>query len=46
MAECEAAKAAEEMRRMKDEEEKQKAIMEEFRKPPARTPDQLMQLLM
>jgi hypothetical protein len=39
MAEREAAKAAEEMRHMKEQEEKQKAVMEEFRKPPARTPD-------
>jgi hypothetical protein len=46
MAEREAAKAAEEMRRMKEHEEGQKAVMEEFRKPPARTPDQLMELLM
>ena len=43
MAEREAAKAAEEMRHMKEQEEKQKAVMEEFHKPPARTPDQLMQ---
>ena len=42
MAEREAAKAAEEMRHMKEQEEKQKAVMEEFHKPPARTPDQLM----
>ena len=42
MAEREAAKAAEEMRHMKEQEEKQKAVMEEFRKPPDRTPDQLM----
>ena len=46
MAEREAAKAAEEMRHMKEQEDKQKAVMEEFRKPPARTPDQLMDLLM
>jgi len=46
MAEREAAKAAEEMRHMKEQEEKQKAVMEEFRKPPARTPDQLMELVM
>jgi hypothetical protein len=46
MAEREAAKAGEEMRHMKEQEEKQKAVMEEFRKPPARTPDQLMELVM
>ena len=46
MAEREAAKAGEEMRHMKEHEEKQKAVMEEFRKPPARTPDQLMELVM
>jgi hypothetical protein len=46
MAERETAKAAEEMRRMKEQEEKQKAVMEEFRKPPARTPEQLMELIM
>ena len=46
MAEREAAKAAEEMRHMKEQEEKQKAVMEEFHKPPDRTPDQLMQMLM
>ena len=46
MAEREAAKAAEELRHMQEQEEKQKAVMAEFHKPPARTPDQLMQLLM
>jgi hypothetical protein len=46
MAEREAARAGEEMRHMKEQEEKQKAVMEEFRKPPARTPDQLMELVM
>jgi hypothetical protein len=46
MAEREAAKAAEEMRHMKEQEEKQKAVMEEFHKPPDRTPEQLMQLVM
>src|ERR1700730_10944789 len=45
MAEREAAKAAEEMRHMKEQEEKQKAVMAEFQKPPARTPDQLMAVL-
>ena len=46
MTEREAAKAAEEMRHMKEQEDKQKALMEEFHKPPDRTPDQLMQMLM
>ena len=46
MAEREAAKAAEELRRMREHEEKQKAVMEEFHKPPERTPEQLMQTVM
>ena len=46
MAEREAAKAAEEMRHMKEQEDKQKAVMEKFREPPARTPNQLMELVM
>ncbi len=46
MAEREAAKAAEEIRRMKEQEEKQKAVMAEFPKPPERTPEQLMPLVM
>ena len=46
MAEREAAKAAEELRHIKEQEEKQKAVMEEFHKPPERTPEQLMQLVM
>ena len=46
MAECEAAKAAEEVRRMREHEEKQKAVMEEFHKPPDRTPEQLIQTVM
>ena len=46
MAERQAAKAAEELRRMREQEEREKAVMEEFQKPPARTPEQLMQLLM
>ena len=46
MAEREAAKAAEEMRHMKEQEEKQKAVLEEFHRPPDRTPEQLMQLVM
>jgi hypothetical protein len=46
MAEREAAKAAEELRRMREQEEKQKAVMAEFHKPPERTPEQLMQVVM
>jgi hypothetical protein len=46
MAEREAAKAAEEMRHMKEQEEKQKAVMDEFHKPPERTPEQLMERIM
>jgi hypothetical protein len=46
MAEREAAKAAEEIRQMREQEEKQKALMDEFQKPPERTEEQLMQLLM
>src|SRR5437773_9512449 len=45
MAEREAAKAAEELQRMRDQEEKQKAVMAEFHKPPERTPEQVMQLV-
>jgi hypothetical protein len=45
MAEREAAKAAEELRRMREQEERQKAVMDEFHKPPDRTPEQLMQLI-
>ena len=45
MAEREAAKAAEEMRQMKEQEEKQKAVMAEFYKPPDRTPEQILQLV-
>jgi hypothetical protein len=45
MAEREAAKAAEEQRHIKEQEEKQKAVMAEFHKPPERTPEQLMQLV-
>jgi hypothetical protein len=41
MAEREAAKAAEELRHMKEQEEKQKAVMEEFHKPLERTAEQL-----
>jgi hypothetical protein len=46
MAEREAAKAAEELRHMQEQEEKQKAVMAEFYKPPERTPEQLLQLVM
>ena len=46
MAEREVAKAAEELRRMREQEEKQKAVMAEFHKPPERTPEQVMQLVM
>ena len=42
MAEREAAKAAEELRRMREQEDKQKAVMAEFHKPPERTPEQLL----
>ena len=45
MAEREAAKAAEEARHMREQEEHQKKVMEEFQAPPDRTPDQLMQLI-
>jgi len=45
MAERQAAKAAEELQRMREHEEKQKAVMEEFHKPPERTPEQVMQLV-
>ena len=46
MAEREAAKAAEEMRHMKEQEEKQKAVIEELHKPLEGTPEQLMQVVM
>src|SRR5438552_10064181 len=46
MAEREAAKTAEEARHMQEQKEKQKAVMAEFHKPPERTADQLMQLVM
>jgi hypothetical protein len=46
MAEREMQKAAEELRRMKEQEEKQKAVMAEFHQPAARSPEQLMQVLM
>jgi hypothetical protein len=46
MAEREAARAAEESRRMQEQEERQKAVMAEFHKPPERTAEQLLQLVM
>ncbi len=46
MAESEMQKAAEELRRMKEQEDQQKAVMAEFHAPPARTPEQLMNLIM
>jgi hypothetical protein len=46
MAEREAARAAEELRRMQEQEERQKAVMADFHKPPERTPEQLLQLVM
>jgi hypothetical protein len=46
MAERQAAKAAEELRRMREQEEKQKAVTAEFHKPPERTPDQLLHFVM
>jgi hypothetical protein len=46
MAEREAAKAAEQMHRLKEQEEKQRTVMEEFHKPPDRTPEQVMELVM
>ena len=45
MAEREAAKAAAELRRMREQEEKQKTVMAEFHKPPERTPEQVLQLV-
>jgi hypothetical protein len=46
MAERAAQKAAEELRRMQEQEEKQKAVMAEFHAPPDRTPEQVMRLVM
>jgi len=46
MAERAATRAAEELQHMREQEEKQKAVIEEFHKPPARTPEQLLQLIM
>ena len=46
MAQRQAEKAAEELRRIKEQEERQKAVMAEFHAPPDRTPEQLMQMIM
>ena len=46
MAEREAAEAAKDVRHMQEQKEKQKAVMAEFHKPPERSPDQLMELVM
>jgi hypothetical protein len=46
MAEHEAARAADELRRMQAQEEQQKAVMAEFQQPPARTAEQLLPLVM
>jgi hypothetical protein len=45
MTEGEAQKAAEKLHELKDQEEKQKAIIAEFHKPSERTPDQLMAMV-
>jgi hypothetical protein len=46
IAEREAARAAEELRHVKEEEAKQKAVIEELHKPFDRSEEQLMQLVM
>jgi UTP:GlnB (protein PII) uridylyltransferase len=46
MAEREVQKAAEELSRMREQEEKQKAVMAEFHAPPDQSPEQLMQRVM
>jgi hypothetical protein len=46
MAEREATQAAQEVRHMQEQEEKQNAVMAEFHKPPERTAEQLMELVM
>jgi hypothetical protein len=46
MAERQAQKAAEELRRMQEQEEKQKAVMAEFHAPPDQSNEQLMQRVM
>jgi hypothetical protein len=45
MAEREAARAAEQFEHMRELQQKQAAIVEEFNKPPARTADQIMELV-
>lgn len=46
MSEREAAKAADDLRHKKEQEEKQKSLIEELHKPFDRSTDQLMQLVM
>jgi hypothetical protein len=46
MAEREAQRASEEMRRLQVQEEQQKAVMAEFQRPPDRTPEQLLAMIM
>lgn len=46
MAEREAARAAEELRRREAQELPQKVVMAEFQQPPARTVEQLLPLVM
>ena len=46
MAEREAQRASEEMRRLQAQEEQQKAVMAEFQRPPDRTPEQLLAMIM
>jgi len=46
MADREAAKAADDLRHKKEQEEKQKSLIEELHKPFDRSVDQLMQLVM
>ena len=46
MAEREAAKAAEDLRHVHEQEEKQKAVLEELHKPFDRSAEQLMQVVM
>jgi hypothetical protein len=45
MAEGEAQKATEKLHELKDQEEKQKAIIAEFHKPSERTPEQLLAMV-
>ena len=45
MAEGEAQKAAEKLHELKDQEEKQQAIIAEFHKPSERTPEQLLAMV-